>query len=170
MARPRKISKGVEQKILELLEKGLCVSHVAREVCLSDVTIKRQRERDPEFNKRFLQASMRGEENIRNLKRLGIRTYRRSASLSPNYYDETPKMPSKASESHSETEKDLRVWMGLPIHPRPLDYSVDTEYYLNPDTAHVEIIVDGVVRVCPMDLWEERHKPQRPEPFYGAVF
>ena len=170
MARPRKISKVVEQRILELLEKGLCVSHVAREVCLSDITIKRQRERDPEFNKRFLQASKRGEENIRNLKRLGIRTYRRNVSVSPNYCNEAPETPSRASESHSETEKDLRVWMGLPIHPRPLDYSVDTEYYLNPDTAHVEIIVDGVVRVCPMDLWEERHKPQRPEPFYGAVF
>ena len=170
MARPRKIDEGVERKILELLEKGLCVSHVAREVGISDATIKRQRERDLKFNKRFLQASKRGEENIRNLKRLGIRTYRRSVNISPNYYDETPKMPSKASESNSETEKNLRVWMGLPIHPRPLDYSVNTEYYLNPDTAHVEIIVGGVVRVCPMDLWEERHKPQRPEPFYGAVF
>lgn len=170
MARPRKISKGVKQKILKLLEIGLCVSHVAREVCLSDITIKRQRERDPEFNKRFLQASKRGEENIRNLKRLGIRTYRRSVSISPNYYDEASEIPSKVSESRSDAEKDLRVWMGLPIHPRPLDYSVDTEYYLNPDTAHIEIITDGVVRVCPMNLWEERHKPQRPEPFYGAVF
>ncbi|MBR3318907.1 hypothetical protein IKG06_00140 [Candidatus Saccharibacteria bacterium] len=170
MARPRKISEEVEQKILELLEKGLCVSHVAREVGLSDITIKRQRERDSGFNKRFLQDSKRGEDNIRNLKRLGIRTYRRNVSISPNYYDEASEMPSKASESHSEAEKDLRTWMGLSIHPRPMDYSVNTEYYLNPDTAHVEIIIDGVVRVCPMDLCEERHKPQRPEPFYGAVY
>lgn len=170
MARPRKISEGVERRILELLEKGLCVSHVAREVGLSDVTIKRQRERDSGFNKRFLLASKRGEDNIRNLKRLGIRTYRRDTSVSPNYYDEEPETPPEASESHSEAEKDLRTWMGLPIHPRPLDYSVNTGYYLNPDTAHVEIVLDRVVRVCPMALWEERHKPQRPEPFYGAVF
>lgn len=146
------------------------MSHVAREVGLSDVTIKRQRERDSGFNKRFLLASKRGEDNIRNLKRLGIRTYRRNTSVSPNYYDEALETPPEASESHSEAEKDLRVWMGLPIHPRPLNYSKNTGYYLNPDTAHVEIILDGIVRVCPMDLWEEKHKPQRPEPFYGVVY
>ena len=102
MARPRKIDEGVERKILELLEKGLCVSHVAREVGISDVTIKRQRERDLKFNKRFLQASKRGEENIRNLKRLGIRTYRRNVEISPNYYDEPTETPSVAPESRSD--------------------------------------------------------------------
>lgn len=81
MVRPRKISKGVEQKILELLEKGLCVSHVAREAGLSDVTIKRQRERNSGFNKRFLMAPKRGEENIKTLKQLGIRTYRRNITI-----------------------------------------------------------------------------------------
>lgn len=170
MARPRKIDEGVERKILELLKKGLCVSHVAREVGISDVTIKRQRERDLKFNKRFLQASKRGEENIRSLKRLGIRTYRRNVEISPNYYDDPLETSPVASESRSGAEKGLRTWMGLPIHPRPLDYSTNTEYYLNPDTAHVEIIIDGIVRVCPMSLWEERHKPQPPEPFIFAIY
>lgn len=166
MARPRKISKGVEQRILELIGQGFCIKETAREVCVSDITIKRHREKNPEFNRRFLIASKQSEYKIRDLKRLGIRTYRRKVEISPDYGEITHQKPPVVAYSKNKPE----TWMGLPIRPRPLDYSKDTGYYLNPNTAHVEIIQNRIVRVCPMSLWEDRHKPQRPEPFYGAVF
>ena len=152
MARPRKISEATEEHILELVQLGHCLKDVAAEVGVSDITIKRYRDCNPEFNKRFLECTQIGWENL------------------PNYYEKPHTEPPVASQGQIRTIDRPETWMGLPIRPRPTDYSVDTPYYLNPTTAEVEIIKNGILRVCPMDLWERNHIPQLSEPFIIEVF
>ena len=155
---------------MELVQLGHCLKDVAAEVGVSDITIKRYRDCNPEFNKRFLECTQIGWENLARLKRCGIRTYKRKAIISPNYYEKPHTEPPVASQGQIRTIDRPETWMGLPIRPRPTDYSVDTPYYLNPTTAEVEIIKNGILRVCPMDLWERNHIPQLSEPFIIEVF
>lgn len=168
MARPTKYNQNIVGEIVSLIRQGYTLSAIAQTVGASEASLSRWREHYPDFNKAVIEATKEQNERAKQLRSAGVRTYRRSAYLSPSYDTE----PAKSQPLPQETKvrhQPQKWWLGLPIKPRPLDYE-PTDFYLNPNTRCVEQIDrNGVLHSCPMWVWEEKHRSRPAPPFVFEV-
>lgn len=165
MARKSGFNQELAKYIVELAAQGYCVKDVAYFVGVSDRTILRWRDVNPDFNKAFLETTQRSWENIEAIKRFGRRTHTRPAYISPNYGQNPLKKPLNRSQGQSfldTSNKQQRTWMGLPIMSRPKP-AVITSPYVNQNNHWIEWITKEcyglTLHQCSMAIWEQKHNP-----------
>lgn len=163
MARRSMYRQELANKIVELVGQGYCLRDVAYFCGISCRTILRWREIHLDFNEAFVKATQRSIENVEAIRRLGHRTYQRKVYISPTYGQSHFK-PSINRLQRQVSRSKNPTWMGIPIHPRPIEPTKPVPYYLNPNTRRVEWYErwrggDLVLGSCRMEVWEEKHNP-----------
>lgn len=161
MARPTKYNEKTVEGVVELIKQGYNLKAVAKAFNVSEASLSRWRERYPNFNKAVVLATR--EQNAKTYRLSDVRPYKRKAYISPQY-NPKPLTDSQVLPKEGKAKLQHRMWRGLPIKPRPLEYE-PTGYYVNPQTERVERIDEnGVLHSCPMWVWEEKHR-QNYSPF-----
>jgi len=168
MARPTKYNQDLVGEIVSLIRQGYTLKAISQVVGASEASLSRWRELYPDFNKAIIEATLEQNQRAKQLRSSGIRTYRRSAYLSPSYSTDSIIKPQTPPEK-AKVRHEPQTWRGLPIKPRPLDYK-PTDFYLNPNTKCVEQIdQNGVLHSCSMWVWEEKHRSRPAPPFIFEV-
>ena len=164
MGRPSKFNEDSVGRFLKLIASGCTVRDAARDIGATEMTIYRWRKSHKEFNTAVLAAMREGWDYVAERKAEGCRTYRNGKEIYKTNNLPTP--PEKAhtaapvaNDRQVSTYHQQKYLMGLPIKPRPHDYSHDVPYFINPDTCRVEKIEKGVLQSCRLDVWERKHQP-----------
>jgi len=92
--RPPKKSPELLYNLVSIIKKGRTIRDACRECGISTTTFNRWRDKDPDFNRDIIIATQRQWENIDETKRVGHRTYKRDARISPNYAQYSVASPS----------------------------------------------------------------------------
>ena len=170
MGRPSKFNEDSVGRFLELIASGCTVKDAARDIGTTEMTIYRWRKTHKEFNTAVLSAMREGWDYVAERKAEGCRTYRNGKEIY-----KTNNLPTPPEKAHTaapvanggqvSTYHQQKYLMGLPIKPRPHDYSHDVPPFINPDTCRVEKIKKGELYSCRLDVWEWKHCPSA-EPIF----
>lgn len=86
MARPTKFSEETSERLLNFISAGFTITQACRGVNISTDTCSRWRQKDLDFNKKFIEATKSQQwGSAAALAKYGCRTYKRKARISPNY-------------------------------------------------------------------------------------
>lgn len=172
MARPSKFNEDSVGRFLELVASGCTVRDAARDIGVSEMTINRWRKANENFREAVLVAMREGWDYTADLKASGFRTYRNSkkayerldlSSLPEKAHTRAPEVSQMQVSAYHQQE----FVAGLPVKPRPHTLDYDVPPFVNPDTWMVERIEKGVLRVCPIWVWEKKNNVENFAPFIG---
>lgn len=184
MARISKYGVEIADRIVEYISLGYTLRDTAYAVDVSDETIRRWRDRYPDFNKRVVEASNRQWERPETLVKYHYPSYRgykrRKIALSPDY---GPKVVKDTSNDEKPLLEPLRpakpqYVCGLPVRPETASLDQKIPPYYNTSNGSVEWVspypTTGrlILHRCTLDAYKqrlERERQRRTEPFIFCV-